>query len=209
MNDYRVSVDEETLQPYLRDALTEYLDCTPDSPPCCFAVLLGHLSDGQCTVRDIKYGANVKSSEGQACAEFDEVIVPCFGKGYAHQRRGFWCDSKDLLRIYREANDEGLDILGSIHLHPDWHVIGPEGERALRIGQWPTPMDNHMFVNTQWPVNMICYIQGTGSGPRATVAAWSTSEEKGATMPLTLDWRGWDGAERSSNEIDFEMMAVR
>ncbi|MFF6806803.1 hypothetical protein [Streptomyces sp. NPDC012616] len=38
--------------------------------------------------------------------------------------------SRDVLRVFREADCLGLDLLGSIHVHPDRHRLGPPSDAA-------------------------------------------------------------------------------
>ncbi|MFJ9807702.1 hypothetical protein ACIRTB_05690 [Streptomyces sp. NPDC101158] len=174
-----VVIDRALLGPFLAAARQEYRDCTPEDPPGCFAVLVGALDADAAEVLRIEHAENVRAVDDTAEAEFAASIVPCFGAAYANRRRGFWCSSRDLLRIHRSADRDGLEVLGSIHLHPDWHHIGPPAERGLRISQRPTPMDRYMFAHTGYPVNMICYLETPDpASPPATaptdfLAAWA------------------------------------
>ncbi|WP_018352403.1 3-hydroxyacyl-CoA dehydrogenase family protein [Longispora albida] len=169
------------LAPFLEAAREEYLACTPEEPPSCFAVLVGRAEGGRYTVERIAFGRNVRSSDEVAAEEYEQTIVPCFGAAYRNSRRGFWCDSKDLLRITRDAEDDDLEVLGSIHLHPDWHQIGPPGERGMRISENPTPMDSYVLQQTGWPVNMICYFEGHAGGQIGyTLGAWTATPDSPA-----------------------------
>jgi len=87
--------------------------------------------------------------------------------------RGWWIDSRDLLRTSREAEAAGLEILGSIHMHPDWHRIGPPKERQFVLSERPTPMDQHVFANTGWPINVVCYLERRGDAIYHALAAWT------------------------------------
>ncbi|MGY0232901.1 3-hydroxyacyl-CoA dehydrogenase family protein [Longispora urticae] len=161
------------LEPFLAAAAEEYAACTPEYPPSCFAVLVGRDTGEEYVVERVVFGRNVRDIDEVATEEYAETIVPCFGAAYANARRGFWCDAKDLLRISRDADDDGLDLLGSVHLHPDWHRIGPEGERGLAISERPTPMDGYVLGQTGWPVNLICYLDRPADQLRYTLGAWS------------------------------------
>lgn len=50
----------------------------------------------------------------------------------AHDR--YWIDPADLLRIQKQARDQGLEILGIVHSHPDHPAIPSECDRRLA---WP------------------------------------------------------------------------
>ncbi|OLZ61270.1 hypothetical protein AV521_43855 [Streptomyces sp. IMTB 2501] len=189
-----MSIDHGTLVPFLRAAEKEYRCCTPERPPGCFAVLVGHTVNGVSHVSRVEFGKNVRASSPVAVDEFADTIVPCFGAAYANERRGFWCDSRDLLRITRGAEADGLDVLGSVHLHPDWHRIGPPRERALRISQRPTRMDGYLFDNTRWPVNLICYFEGRDDDAIVpTLAAWQPRGDGSEPLPIPLFLRGEGG----------------
>ncbi|MFJ9848850.1 hypothetical protein [Streptomyces sp. NPDC101150] len=193
-----VLMDIRSLDTFLELCTEEYLSCTPQDPPGCFAVLVGSLFGDIAHINRIEFARNVRASDDTAEAEFAANIVPCFGAAYNNKRRGYWCDARDLLRIDREAQRDGLDIVGSVHLHPDWHRIGPEHERGMRISEQATPMDRHMFANTRWPINMICYLESRETALLPTLAAWApppAAPGEGASdacAPLALRVR--DGA---------------
>jgi hypothetical protein len=140
--------------------------------PRSFALLVGWSETRVHHVTRLEFCRNIREDGVHARREFEEVIVPRFGRVYENRLRGFWCDARTLLRVHTDAEEEGLVILGSIHLHPDWHRIGPEEERWMRMSERPTPTDEHLFRNTGWPVNMICYVEGGNGGLACTLAAW-------------------------------------
>lgn len=160
------------LTPFIGAATAAYRACTPAQPPACFAVLVGHATADLLTVTRLEFGRNVRASDPTALTEFDTSVVPCFGSAYGNASRGFWCGADDLLRIERSAEADRLEILGSIHLHPDWHRIGPPGERGMRISHHPTPMDQYMLGETGWPLNMICYLERRRDILCHTIGAW-------------------------------------
>ncbi|WP_412539151.1 3-hydroxyacyl-CoA dehydrogenase NAD-binding domain-containing protein [Longispora sp. K20-0274] len=176
-----VSLAAGVLEPFLEAAAEEYAACTPEQPPSCFAVLVGTDDGDGYTVERVVFGRNVRDIDEVAGAEYEATIVPCFGAAYANARRGFWCDAKDLLRISRDADDDGLEVLGSVHLHPDWHRIGPEHERGMTISERPTPMDAYVLGQTGWPVNLICYLDRPDGRLRYTLGAWAAD---GAALTL-------------------------
>ncbi|MGW7195630.1 hypothetical protein [Streptomyces chryseus] len=165
-------LSHRTLEPFLDAAFTAYDACTPSAPPSCFAILVGTLDKDRALVRQVELARSVRSTDQVAAQEFQSEIVPRFGTAYDNMHRGFWCDSKDLLRIHRRADAQGMDIIGSIHLHPDWHRLGPPGEQGLRISEAPTPMDTYMFGATHWPLNMICYVERMDQLRCYTLGAW-------------------------------------
>ncbi|GAA2639178.1 hypothetical protein SMC26_40840 [Actinomadura fulvescens] len=168
-----VVVDHCVLQTFIDAAIRTYELCTPSMPLSCFAVLVGEITEDVALVREIAPGRSVRATDPVADVEFRSRIVPAFGSAYDNQHRGFWADPRDLLRIHQQADDRGWDIIGSIHMHPDWHRIGPPHERGLRLSQAPTAMDAYMFKNTGWPINMICYLERSGRGFQYTIGAWA------------------------------------
>ncbi|MGH3656853.1 MAG: 3-hydroxyacyl-CoA dehydrogenase NAD-binding domain-containing protein, partial [Micromonosporaceae bacterium] len=174
-----VLLDMRLIEPFLTAAVAEYQGCTTEQPPSCFAVLVGQRAvPGHLQPTRVCFGRNVRAQDPVALTEFATNVVPCFGAAYANTRRGFWCDAGDLLRISREADADGLEILGSIHLHPDWHHIGPAHERGLRISHHPTPMDRYVLDRTGWPLNMICYLERSNGDIHHTLGAWNAQSQQ-------------------------------
>ncbi|MQY03211.1 MPN domain-containing protein [Actinomadura macrotermitis] len=184
-------VAHHVLRPFLTAAMRTYELCTPSTPLSCFAVLVGEAIEDVALIRQIAPGRSVRATDPAAAAEFRSGIVPRFGMAYENEHRGFWADPQDLLRIHREAEEQGWDILGSIHMHPDWHRIGPPHERGLRLSQAPTPMDVYMFGSTGWPINMICYIERSGCGFQYAIGAWAPPPAIDATCCPAIDVRFW------------------
>ncbi|MET7869437.1 hypothetical protein [Streptomyces cyaneofuscatus] len=173
----------DALKSFITVAYDEYAACTPEDPPSCFAILLGRIGGDLFDITSIEFATNVRGSDPVAMEEFFQNIEPCFGTAYRNSRRGFWCSPQDLLRIHRQAEHDGVDVLGSIHLHPDWHHIGPAAERGLKISESPTPMDRYMFDNSRYPVNMICYLESITGPASAALAAWGPPPEGDAEAP--------------------------
>ena len=176
-----VLIDPFVVSEFLKDSVENYLESlrtaaardTPQFMPRTWGLLFGRVECDAMRLESVRFAANVRETSDVALAEFDEVIVPCFGAAYANKGRGFWCDPAELLSLTREAEAEGMELLGSLHLHPDWHQIGPPHERRQRVSEQPTEMDEYLFRNTGWPVNMICYLESRGSEIVHTFAAWS------------------------------------
>lgn len=99
--------------------------------------------------------------------------MPRFGPAYENEHRAWWIDSRDLLKASKEADALGLDLLGSIHMHPDWHRLGPPQERRFVLSERPTPMDHHVFSRTAWPINVICYLERRADVFYHALAAWA------------------------------------
>lgn len=178
-----VLLDLSALAGFFGDAVREYESSTPELPPRCWAILLGRFVEDAMTVERVRFARNIRESDGEVLKEFQSNVIPRFGACYANGRRGFWCEPKDLLRITREAEAEGQKVLGSIHLHPDWHRIGPPDERGLRVSQEPTPMDRHVFHSSGWPLNMILYLERRRGRLYHSLGAWAPPLEPGSGAP--------------------------
>ncbi|MFG2191509.1 hypothetical protein [Streptomyces sp. NPDC048639] len=175
-------MDDRALDLFLGAAVTQYDRLTPDSPLPCFALLLGRTRPGTVHIEDIAFGRNARTRDPAARREFTEAILPRFGSSYENETRGWWFDSRDLLAISRQADDEGLELLGSIHMHPDWHRIGPPKERATVLSECPTPMDEYLFSGTAWPVNIICYLERRNGLLYHALGAWAPLPENGPDL---------------------------
>lgn len=162
----------ELLEPFLEASTEEYWGCTPETPPSCFVVIVGSILEGVSRIERLEFATSVRADDANVLEEFASNIVPDFGESYTHKRRGYWCSPRDLLRINRLAAREGLEVLGSMHFHPDSGRLGST-QRNLTLSQNPTPMDEHMFRNGAWPVNMLCYLEGREGVLVPTLAAWS------------------------------------
>jgi hypothetical protein len=173
-------MDDQALTDFLTAAVAEYQLITPEAPLPCFALLLGHAEAATYHVRHVVFGRNARTSDPAAREEFRDTIVPRFGAAYENEHRGWWMDSADLLKAAREADDLGLDLLGSIHMHPDWHRIGPPSQRAQQLSERPTPMDRHLFGRTGWPLNLICYLERRGDAFYHALAAWAPRSPNGS-----------------------------
>ena len=175
---------------YLEDAHKEYC-LGRDSVglgtlhrPNSFGLLGGVVIDGDAMeLRRLAFASNVRAVDPVPLEEFKETIVPRFGPQYDDGRRGFWCDAQDLLRVAREFDKEGLELLGSVHMHPDWHRIGPQHERgSQRLSERPSQMDEYLFRSAGWPLNIICYLESRCGGIAHTYGAYRAPGSK--TSPL-------------------------
>ncbi|MET7802699.1 hypothetical protein [Streptomyces decoyicus] len=185
-----VQLSLDLLDSFLEASAKEYWECTPEVPPSCFVVLVGSLVKGVAQLQRLEFAESVRADDPNVLEEFASNIIPCFSGAYTHKRRGYWCSPRDLLRINRQAAREGLEVLGSMHFHPDSGRLGLE-QRNLTLSQSPTPMDEHMFRNGAWPVNMLCYLEGRDGVLVPTLAAWSPPplddlDVRCAPIPLQL-----------------------
>ncbi|MEV7868416.1 hypothetical protein AB0P17_20475 [Streptomyces sp. NPDC088124] len=176
-----VVIDTETFAPFVEDAIEQYslglASVKAAGPrlhrPNSFGLLGGTFEGDAMIVRQVAFATNVRAVESVPLEEFKENIVPQFGKQYDDGERGFWCDSRELLKIVREFENAGLEMLGSVHMHPDWHRIGPAHERGTEnLSENPSRMDEYLFRNAGWPLNIICYLESRGGGITHTYAAW-------------------------------------
>lgn len=167
-----VLFSQSALESFLAAAETEYACITETNPVPCFAVLLGAAAEGDWLVHDVAFGRNARTTDPTARQEFATTIVPRFGTAYENPVRAWWLDPADLLRIGREADRRGLDILGSVHMHPDWHRLGPPEAHAHPLDELPTDMDRHMFRGSGWPVNVVCYVERRHGAHGYALSAW-------------------------------------
>ncbi|MFD5074380.1 hypothetical protein [Streptomyces sp. NPDC058371] len=178
-------MDHQALDAFLTAAVGEYQLITPEAPLPCFALLMGSADRSTLHVERVAFGRNARTTDPAARVEFSETIVPRFGPAYENEHRAWWIDSRDLLTASREADALGLDLLGSIHMHPDWHRIGPPHERDFVLSERPTPMDHHMFGNTTWPINIICYLERRADAYYHSLAAWAPPRAASPGSPCT------------------------
>ncbi|WP_117215408.1 hypothetical protein [Allorhizocola rhizosphaerae] len=179
---------DETICQYRLSLKTRDLD-TAQHLPRSWGLLLGRFTADAFRVQEVQFGTNVRETSPLVLQEFEDVIVPCFGSAYANGGRGFWCDSEDVLRITRHAESKGLEVLGSIHSHPDWHHIDPAHERGQRLSQEPTPMDEYLYRNTGWPLNLICYVESRDNEIFHTLGGWSAPsyvDAEARAQPITI-----------------------
>ncbi|QKW09749.1 hypothetical protein HUT18_28415 [Streptomyces sp. NA04227] len=174
---------ETALDGFLTVAAAEYLTITEANPTPCFAVLTGRATGDTYRIEDLAFGRNVRATHPSARQEFATTIVPRFGAAYENPARAWWLDPSDLLRIDREADAKGLDVLGSIHMHPDWHRLGPAEARTHPLDERPTAMDRYVFRGSGWPVNLVCYLERRQGSYCYALSAWDADCRR---LPLRL-----------------------
>jgi hypothetical protein len=179
-----VFLDQGVLEPFFADAAGQYRrawagargDRSQRYLPRCWALLVGQWRPQSLHVTELRWATSVRESDATALEEFSEVIVPCFGAAYTDGRRGYWCDPRELLRISREAEASGSAVLGSIHMHADVARFYPEHANGQLLSEQPTPMDEHLFRNGGWPLNLICHLEGAQGEITARLGAWAPPE---------------------------------
>jgi hypothetical protein len=175
-----VLLDNRVLEPFVADALRQYRkawqtarDGAEQYLPRCWALLIGRVDGPVMRVERLHFAGNVRETDETVLTEFSEVIVPCFGTTYAHGRRGFWCDPRELLRLTRAAEAEGREVLGSVHMHADVHRFWPSHAAGQVLSEQPTAMDEYLFRNTGWPLNLICHLESSHDEIGHNFGAWA------------------------------------
>ncbi|MFF4354648.1 hypothetical protein [Streptomyces sp. NPDC001530] len=201
-----VFLESAACSTFLDAALGVYASIRPGFPYACFGVLVGRVQGDSARIERVEFGRNVRATDGAALGEFSQSIVPCFGTAYENPHRGYWCDSTDLLRILRDAELDGLDILGSIHLHPDWHNIDSPGGGGSPLSEHPTRMDTYVFAGTGWPINLICYLERRKGSMYHSWGAWTPhtgdpSNPRCEALPVRLALPAPAGAGRTGTAV--------
>ncbi|MBP2334750.1 hypothetical protein JOF41_000928 [Saccharothrix coeruleofusca] len=189
-----VNFELEPARRFAEDAARQYRMCldsrgddgVPTHRPRASALLFGQVCGAEITIGGVEFVPNIRSSDETVVAEFEAEIVPRFGEAYRNPERGFWCDEREVLRAVMRQADNGLELLGSVHSHPDWHRIGPPHERRLRLSENPTQMDDYLFRRLRWPVNVIWYVSGGDAGATHRVAGWRPGPERCEQLDVRL-----------------------
>ncbi|WP_327706115.1 hypothetical protein OG530_35040 [Streptomyces decoyicus] len=189
-----VRFEIEPVRRFISDALQEYQKCldsrdadgVPSHLPRASGLLFGQSDGAEITISDIEFVPNVRGSDESVMAEFEATIVPRFGDVYRNPRRGFWSDEKGVLRAIMQQSANGLELMGSIHSHPNWHEIGPPHERYQRLSENPTRMDEYLFRQSCWPVNVIWYVHESSAGIAHRVAGWRPGPEQCEKLDIRI-----------------------
>lgn len=170
----------EPARRFANRAISEYQKCldsrgadgVPSHLPRASGLLFGEFSADAITISDIEFVLNIRDSNASVMAEFEGPIAARFGDVYKNSGRGFWCDEVGVLCAIKRQSERGRELMGSVHSHPDWHDIGPRHERSQRLSENPTQMDQYLFRQSCWPVNLIWYISSGGGDMAHCVAGW-------------------------------------
>jgi hypothetical protein len=138
------------------------------------------------TISDIEFVQNVRDRDESVMAEFEATIAPQFGEAYRNPGRGFWSDDKGVLQAIQRQSVKGLDLLGSVHSHPNWHEIGPPHERFQELSENPTRMDEYLFRQSSWPINVIWYIRAINGLLEHRVAGWRPGPEQCEALDIRI-----------------------
>ncbi len=168
---------ESAVQQYQKCLDSRDADGVPSHLPRASGLLFGRLDDAGITICDVEFVPNVRDSDQSVIAEFESTIAPRFGDVYRNPGRGFWSDEAGVLQAIKRQSERGLDLMGSIHSHPNWHEIGPPHERFQRLSENPTQMDEYLFRQSCWPVNVIWYVHQSDGELVHTVAGWRPGTE--------------------------------
>jgi len=157
----------------------------PGYIPRAEAMLFGTWDDSKITISAIDFIENVRGTDSAIIAEFESQLAPKFGKVFLNKERGYWFDEREVLRAIRKRSREGLNPVGSVHSHPNWHEIGPPSERGAELSENPTRLDEYLFEELGWPVNIIWYVRAGGERWKHKVASWRP--EGGETVRLSTE----------------------
>ncbi|MFD1048907.1 hypothetical protein ACFQ1S_26920 [Kibdelosporangium lantanae] len=98
--------------------------------------------------------------------EFDPAVVPKLRSAYAEA----------LAKVdeqVRLAEAEGREVLGSVHMHADVHRFWPSHAAGQVLSEEPTAMDEYLFRNTGWPLNLICHLESSHDEIGHNFGAWA------------------------------------
>ncbi len=145
---------------------------SPTHLPSTAGLLFGRVVGDEISIEHIEFVPNVRDTDNRVIAEFESSIAPQFGEVFKNPGRGFWCDDRGVLQAIKRHAASGRSLMGSIHSHPNWHEIGPRHERRHELSENPTQMDEYIFRESGWPVNVIWYVRASDTGMTHRVAAW-------------------------------------
>lgn len=179
---------------FITNAVREYDRCldsrdadgVPSHLPRASGLLFGVVDSAEIVIREVEFVANVRDRDEGVIAEFETNIAARFGDVYRNPGRGFWCDESSVLRAVQRHSTDGLDLLGSVHSHPNWHEIGPPWERSQKLSENPTQMDDYLFRQSGWPVNIIWYVHTCDGTVAHRVAGWRAGLEDCTRLDLSI-----------------------
>ncbi|MFE0102590.1 hypothetical protein [Streptomyces sp. NPDC059009] len=189
-----VHFEPEPARRFLNNAAEEYQKCLdsrdaegiPSHLPRASGLLFGQVTGAEIIISDIEFVLNIRGDDEDVMDEFETIIAPQFGEVYRNPGRGFWCDEEGVFAAIRRQAANGLELMGSIHSHPDWHEIGPPHERTQELSELPTRMDEYLFRQSCWPVNVIWYVHTRDGVVAHRVAAWRPGPDQSDRLDLRI-----------------------
>ena len=189
-----VRFESESTRRFILNAVEEHQKCldsrnadgVPTHSPRATGLLFGRPEGTELFIGDIEFVPNVRDSDEGVIAEFETTIASQFGDVFKKPGRGFWCDDKSVLQAIKRQAAKGLELMGSVHSHPNWHEIGPPHERFQELSENPTGMDEYLFRQSGWPVNVIWYVRALPGGMTHRVAAWRPGAVKCDKLQIRL-----------------------
>jgi proteasome lid subunit RPN8/RPN11 len=108
-------------------------------PEECCGILLGTINqqpnnqqkNGQKTLVEIVPTANAWSEAVAAELQDSQLIQPSRHPAETARRDRYWIDPQDLLKAQQTGRDQGLQIIGIYHSHPDHPAVPSESDRIL------------------------------------------------------------------------------
>jgi hypothetical protein len=189
-----IRFDPEPTRRFLSRAVQEHQRCLdsrdadgfPSHVPNVTGLLFGDSDAAAITIHEIEFVANVRGTDSSVIDEFERSIIPQFGEQYRDSERGFWSDDKAVFAAVKRQAASGLKLMGSIHSHPNWHEIGPPHQRFQELSEQPTKMDEYLFQQACWPVNVIWYVRASSGGMTHRVAGWRPGRKQCNRLKVRL-----------------------
>ena len=158
-----------------------------------WAILAGRITDDSIVVQALYDGTNVRDTDHAVILEYRAERAPRFGGVYTDLRRGYLCHPTDLLAVMRKAEAADQQVLGSVHMHADLHNLDRPDELSPTITEMASPIDQDLFMATQWPVNLILYFERKARSLYHTFSAWgvpdSSADPRYRPLPIGLERR--------------------
>lgn len=170
----KVIISRDVVSSFVAQCEREYQDAEIHShAPRYWAVLAGKLDPSGIEVAEIYAVAeNLRDEDPFLIAQYDGPRAHQFGGVYKDLRRGYQADAQDLMRLSLQAESQGLDVLGSVHMHADLHNRDRPDELSPITTHLATRIDHELFRTSGWPLNMIVYVERQGTNLCWAMTAW-------------------------------------
>ena len=174
----KVIISHDAAFAFVQKCEGEYKEAESRShAPRYWAVLAGRQREDDIEVDEIFVASeNLRDADPHLIAEYDGPRASQFGGVYKDLRRGYQADAADLVETWRRAQAQGLDVLGSVHMHADLHNLDRPDALSPVTTHQATPIDHELFRSSAWPLNMIVYLERRGDGLCWTMTAWVPSD---------------------------------